>query len=248
MWAHAAEHMFVPYDQRLGIHPQDDTFLLKEKWDLEATPAHKFPLLLHYHPLNLYRKQVCKQADLILAQFLLGDQFDKEQKRRDYEYYKGITTHDSSLSGAIFAIQAAELGDHDQAYEQFLTTARMDLDNCHHNTEHGIHTASMAGTWLCLSAGFGGMRTYGELSFAPWLPAQWEGYSFNVTYRGCRVNVSVQPAGTTYTLTKGRGITLQHHRNQVTLTSETPAKTLSTRPLPPQAEPAVASKAQFVRN
>lgn len=109
-WKNAADTMLLPYDEKLGINPQDDTFLRKAVWDFENTPEEKYPLLLHYHPLTLYRYQVCKQADTVLAHFLLEDEQSMETIRRSYDYYEDITTHDSSLSSCIFSIMASKIG------------------------------------------------------------------------------------------------------------------------------------------
>jgi alpha,alpha-trehalose phosphorylase len=108
-WERAAAAMHVPFDEDRGIHPQDDTFLDREVWDLDSTPREKFPLLLHYHPLVIYRRQVLKQADIVLAMFLLGNEFSEEQKRRNFEYYDPLTTGDSSLAACVQSIIAAEI-------------------------------------------------------------------------------------------------------------------------------------------
>mmetsp|Transcript_23504 Transcript_23504/g.39627 ORF Transcript_23504/g.39627 Transcript_23504/m.39627 type:complete len:1095 (+) Transcript_23504:37-3321(+) len=227
-WGRAAECMFFPYDDTLGIYCQDDSFIHKEKWDIKGTPKNKFPLLLNFHPLSIYRKQVCKQADLLLAEYLLGDKFSQDQKKRDYEYYEKITTHDSSLSACVFAILAAELGMTENAYHHFTETARMDLDNHHRNTQHGIHTAAMAGTWISLTGGFAGMRAYnGKLQFNPWLPAQWQGDSFNITFKNSGIKIDVAKGNVTYTLKSGSGLSFTHKDNNVVLSPESPTVTRS---------------------
>ncbi|MFH0071010.1 glycoside hydrolase family 65 protein, partial [Peribacillus sp. NPDC056705] len=157
-WAKAADAMLLPYDEALGINPQDDTFLRKAVWDFDNTPEDKYPLLLHYHPLTIYRYQVCKQADTVLAHFLLEDEQSFETIQRSYDYYEGITTHDSSLSSCIFSIMASKIGNTDKAYEYFIETARLDLDNTHGNTKDGLHMANMGGTWMSIVYGFAGMR------------------------------------------------------------------------------------------
>lgn len=217
-WCRAAENMYLPYDEELGIHPQDDSFLEKEVWDFENTPEEDYPLLLNYHPLVIYRYQVCKQADTVLALFLLGDRFSREEKRRDFDYYERITTHDSSLSSCIYSILAAELGYRDKAYEYFMETARMDLDNYHNNTQHGVHTAAMAGAWMCLVNGFGGMRVYdGELSFEPYLPEKWDEYEFKVNFQGRKLQVTVQPDAVTYKLLSGAELSFEHYQSTISL-------------------------------
>jgi trehalose/maltose hydrolase-like predicted phosphorylase len=210
-WREAAENMLIPYDNEAQIHLQDDRFLDRVPWDLAALPDETRPLLLHYHPLVIYRHQVCKQADLVLALFLLGNCFTLAEKKRNYDYYEKVTTHDSSLSTAVFSIVASEIGYHEQAYNYFQCTARMDLDNCHGNTEDGIHAANMAGTWMCVVNGFAGMRDYcGKLSFAPYLPGRWEQYRFKVTYQGRLLRVTVKSSETRYLLIKGDDLTISH--------------------------------------
>jgi alpha,alpha-trehalose phosphorylase len=222
-FADAAECMYVPYNKKLGIHEQDDTFLSKKVWDFANTPKSHYPLLMHYHPLVIYRHQVCKQADVVLALFLLSDQFSTADKKRDFDYYEAITTHDSSLSTCIFSIIAAEIGEHEKAYSYFMKTARLDLDNTHGNTHHGVHTASMAGTWLGLACGFGGMRVHsGRLRFAPILPRQWAHYKFKVHFKACALQVCVGAGKVEYTLLKGTELEFFHGQEQVLLRAQTP--------------------------
>ena len=131
----------------------------------------KFPLLLHYHPLVIYRHQVLKQADIVLAMFLLGNEFSEEQKRRNFDYYDPLTTGDSSLSACVQSIIAAEIGNERQALEYFQYALLMDLGNVAGNVSDGVHIASAAGVWSSLVFGFGGVRDFnGRLSFAPRLP------------------------------------------------------------------------------
>ncbi len=211
-WKHAAENMYIPYDARTGIYLQDDSFLEKAPWDFENTPADKYPLLLHYHPLVIYRHQVCKQADLVLALFLLGNRFTLEEKKINYDFYEKVTTHDSSLSTAIFSIMASETGCREKAYDYFISTARMDLDDYHGNTKDGIHAANMAGTWMCLVYGFAGMRAYkGMLCFSPYLPGNWREYSFSIFYAGRKIRLCVSGEGTEYTLLQGGEMEILHH-------------------------------------
>ncbi|MFW6366030.1 MAG: glycoside hydrolase family 65 protein [Spirochaetota bacterium] len=203
-WQSASENMFYPYDETRQLYAQDDSFFSKEIWDFKNTPKENYPLLLHYHPLVLYRYQVCKQADLILAQFLLSDQFSLEQKKRDFEYYEKITTHDSSLSTCIFSIMAAEIGDTEKAYEYFYDTVRTDLDNKKGNTGDGIHAANMAGTWSAIVFGFGGLRVIkGKLHLNPVLPEKLKSYTFNIAFRGAHIRVHVDEERVDCTLVSG---------------------------------------------
>jgi trehalose/maltose hydrolase-like predicted phosphorylase len=208
-WQEAAEKMYIPYDIDRGIIPQDDAFLGKAVWDFEHTPRENYPLLLHYHPLIVTRFQVCKQADLVLGEFLLHDQFDPAQKLRDFNYYEPITTHDSSLSGAIFGIVAAELGDTEKAYRYFADTATMDLENKHGNTRAGIHAANMAGAWQGIIFGFAGMRAKQGLSFNPTIPRQWHAYAFKVRYRERLIGVRVTHGKATFELLDGEPLEIR---------------------------------------
>ena len=227
-WRAAANAMALPYDTALGIHEQDDSFLSKKPWDFAATPKHNYPLLLNYHPLVIYRHQVCKQADVVLALLLLSDQFALDDKRRDFDFYERVTTHDSSLSSCIFSIIAAEVGYADKAYDYFMETARLDLDNTHGNTHYGVHTAAMAGTWMGVAYGFAGMRVQqGQLRFAPGLPAKWQHYQFKIHFRGALLQVRVAPEAVTYTLVDGAALSLSHHGVAVTLTSSAPVAHLA---------------------
>ena len=221
-WRRAAQRMYLPYDENRGVHPQDDTFLRKKVWNFAETPKEKYPLLLHYHPLVIYRHQVCKQADVVLAMLLLGDSVSVEDKRRNFDYYEAVTTHDSSLSTCIFSIIAAEVGYADKAYDYFMETARLDLDDTHGNTCHGVHTAAMAGTWLCVAYGFAGMRNYdGQLRFAPTLPKRWTHYQFQVHVRGRLLQVRVDADEVQYRLLDGEPITFRHREQTIHLASTT---------------------------
>jgi alpha,alpha-trehalose phosphorylase len=218
-WRAASAAMRLPYDEALGIHEQDDSFLSKKPWDFAGTPKDKYPLLLHYHPLVIYRHQVCKQADVVLALLLLSDEFSLDDKRRDFDFYERVTTHDSSLSSCIFSMVANEVGYADKAYHYFMETARLDLDNTHANTEYGVHTAAMAGTWLGVAYGFAGMRLTGAgLRFAPTLPAKWSSYRFQVHVQGALLAVSVDAGGVHYKLADGESLAFTHHGAAVQLT------------------------------
>lgn len=217
-WKKAADNMYLPYDEELDIYPQDDTFLEKPVWDFENTPKDNYPLLLHYHPLVIYRHQVCKQPDVLLAMYLLGDKFTKEQKEKNYNYYEPITTHDSSLSPCVFSILAAEIGYYDKAYEYFMHTARIDLDNYHNNSQHGVHTACMGGTWMSVVNGFARMRVYdGELRFNPYVPDGWEGYKFKIKFKKNQLEINVKPDKVTYRLLDGKNIEFYHGDRKIKL-------------------------------
>ncbi|GAA3010931.1 glycoside hydrolase family 65 protein [Microbacterium aurantiacum] len=191
-WERAAEAMHIPFSPALGIHPQDHVFLEREIWDLENTPPEKRPLLLHFHPLVIYRYQVLKQADVVLALFLQGNHFSPEDKLADFEYYDPLTTGDSTLSAVVQSILAAEVGYQDLALEYFRQSIFVDLADLHHNAADGVHVASAGGVWTALVSGFGGMRDhFGELSFDPRLPADWPELAFTLHWHGTRLEVTV---------------------------------------------------------
>jgi alpha,alpha-trehalose phosphorylase len=191
-WRRAAAHMHIPFDAKLGVHPQDSAFLEKELWDLEHTPENRRPLLLHYHPLVIYRFQVLKQADVVLALYLQGDRFSTDQKLADFEYYDPLTTGDSTLSAVVQSIIAAEVGYHELALRYFRSALFVDLADLHHNAADGVHVASTGGVWSALVSGFGGFRDHnGVFTFDPRLPDGWERLTFRLTIRGTRIRVSV---------------------------------------------------------
>lgn len=217
-WKRAADLMYIPYSQELGIHPQDDSFLNKAVWDFENTPAENYPLLLHYHPLVIYRYQVLKQADLVLALYLQGDHFSMAEKKRNYDFYEPITTHDSSLSPCIYSIVSSEIGYKDKAYDYFNRTARMDLDDINNNVKDGIHTAAMAGAWLSIFSGFAGIREHNNtLYLKPYVPRQWTGFRFKITFKGRLIDVNLLNDKVTYTLLEGDSITIYHYQQPIKL-------------------------------
>ncbi|MFC6333717.1 glycoside hydrolase family 65 protein [Paenibacillus septentrionalis] len=218
VWANAAERMYLPYDEALGINPQDDSFLRKKVWDFENTPEENYPLLLHYHPLTIYRYQVCKQADTVLAHFLLEDQQSLETIKQSFDYYEKITTHDSSLSTCIFSIMASKIGYDEKAYHYFQETARLDLDNTHGNTKDGLHLANMGGTWMAIVFGFAGVRIKPDtLSLAPKLPSDWDHYQFKLQYKQRTIEVTVAASGITLTLLAGEALTVELFNQPVVL-------------------------------
>jgi len=208
-WERAAGAMYVPYDDTRGIHPQDDTFLEREVWDLERTPREKFPLLLHFHPLVIYRYQVLKQADIVLAMFLLGAGFSLEQKRRNFDYYDPITTGDSSLSACVQSVVAAEVGRSTEALAYFRYALLMDLCDVAGNVSDGVHIASAAGVWLSLVYGFGGLRDHdGKLSFTPQLPVGWSQLQFSLRFQDRQLRISLTHDAERYHLEQGEPLAI----------------------------------------
>jgi alpha,alpha-trehalose phosphorylase len=219
-WQTAADNMFVPYDETAGIHLQDEEFLSKKPWDFANTPPDKYPLLLHFHPLVIYRHNVVKQADIVLAMFLLGNQFSLEQKRRNFDYYDPLTTGDSSLSVSIQSILAMELGYRDKAIEYLRYALWMDLADVHANVEQGCHIASMGGVWMAVVYGVAGMREQnGRVSFQPRLGQRMEGLRFHLTIQGQLLTVDIggRKGQTTYLLREGTGLTIGHLGEELNL-------------------------------
>ena len=222
-WDAAADAMYLPYDQELGINPQDSEFLDLEPWDWETTPQDKFPLLLNYHPLVIYRHQVLKQADVVLAMFLRSERFPVEQKRRNFDYYDPITTGDSSLSACVQAVVAAEVGYDDLAVEYFTRALYLDLCDSHGNTADGVHVASAAGVWAGIVHGFAGMVEQGDhLEFSPRLPSSWERLVFHLQRHGSKLRVELDPDGCTVSVVRGAGVAIAHDGEQLMVTTDEP--------------------------
>jgi len=223
-WLRAADNMYVPYDEKLKIIPQDDNFLDKEPWDVRNTPPDHYPLLLFYHPLNIYRKQVIKQADVVLAMFLLGDLFSAETKKRNFDFYDPLTTGDSSLSSCVEAIIAAQSGDMEKAIRYGMAALLMDLADVGGNVKDGCHIASMGGTWMMLTYGFGGMRDNdGTLSFWPRrAPQENAVLQFTVAYRGQMLEIKISLEKVEYTLRQGERLAFRHETEDIHLTMANP--------------------------
>jgi alpha,alpha-trehalose phosphorylase len=223
-WTQAAEKMYVPYEPKLNIIPQDDSFLDREPWDFRNTPPEHYPLLLFYHPLNIYRKQVIKQADVVLAMFLLGNAFSPEAKRRNFEFYDPLTTGDSSLSSCVEAIIAAQIGNTEKAIRYGMAALLMDLADVGGNVKDGCHIASMGGTWMMLTYGLGGMRDDdGILSFWPRrAPEDNAILRFPVTYQGQMLDVEIGLEKVEYALRQGESLVIRHEMEEIQLTRETP--------------------------
>jgi len=229
-WRQAAEAMTIPYDERLGVHQQSEGFTHHAEWDFEGTTPEQYPLLLHFPYFDIYRKQVIKQADLVLAMHLRGDAFTAEEKARNFAYYEARTVRDSSLSAATQAVIAAEVGHLQLAYDYWGEAALADLRNLHHNSHHGLHIASLAGAWNVAVAGFGGMRDHdGRLSFAPRLPPGVSGLRFRLQFRGRGLQVGIEPEQATYTVQSGPPLSLWHYGEELEVAGGSPVN----RALPP---------------
>jgi alpha,alpha-trehalose phosphorylase len=224
-WRDAATAMAVPYDERLGVHPQDADFLNHHTPDFSMWGDDDYPLLLSEPYFKLYRQQVVKQPDLVMALMARGDRFTPEEKARNFAYYEAITVRDSSLSACVCAVVAAEVGHLDLAYDYFGEAALMDLGDLEHNTRDGLHMASLAGSWVSAVAGFGGMRDSRRgVTFRPRLPAALARLRFRVLVRGRRLQVEVKHAHATYTLLEGDPLHVFHGDEQVDLEVGSPQK------------------------
>ncbi len=234
-WRDAAKAMSVPYNSALGIHEQSAGFTSHAVWDFSRTGPDDYPLMLHFPYFELYRKQVVKQADLVLAMYLHSDAFEEDQKARNFAYYEPLTVRDSSLSACVQAVIAAEVGHLRLAYDYLSEAALMDLDDLEKNTRDGLHIASLAGSWIALVAGFGGMRYHGgTLRFAPRLPAKLSRLAFSLKARRRCLRVEIADAQATYTLIDGEPLQIRHYGEPLTISRGTP----QTRPIkPPTALP-----------
>ena len=209
-WESAADLMYLPFDEQLGIHPQDGTFLDLEPWDFDGTPDDCYPLLLNFHPLVIYRHQVLKQADVVLAMYLRGEHFDIDQKRRNFDFYDPITTGDSSLSACVQSIAASEIGRHDLALTYFEQALFLDLANTHQNTADGVHIANAGGVWAALVHGFGGVRfTDVGLTIEPALPPQWTSLSIGFLLRESACRLDVNHSRWTVSVIRGPDVTVE---------------------------------------
>jgi alpha,alpha-trehalose phosphorylase len=223
VWRDAARDMVIPWDEALNVHPQSEGFTDHQVWDFARTRTDQYPLLLHFPYFDLYRKQVVKQADLVLALHWRGDAFSDEEKADNFAYYEALTVRDSSLSACTQAVIAAEVGHLELAYDYFGEAALMDLQDLEHNTRDGVHIASLAGAWIAAVAGFGGMRDHdGKLAFAPRLPARLERLAFGLLFRGRLLKVEVNKANATYTVVRGAALELEHHGRMISVPPNEP--------------------------
>ncbi|MEU6405089.1 glycosyl hydrolase family 65 protein [Streptomyces sp. NPDC046985] len=222
-WRDAAEAMNIPYNAELRVHEQNAGFTRLQRWDFADTRADQYPLMLHFPYFDLYRKQVVKQADLVLAMYVCAADFDEEHVARNFAYYEPLTVRDSSLSASVQAVIAAQAGHLRLAYDYAAEAAMMDLEDLEHNTRDGLHIASLAGTWVALVAGFGGLRRRSDrLEFSPRLPEKFSRLAFMLQFRGRRMRVEFTQERASYTLLDGPALTLHHHGEPVRLEPDAP--------------------------
>jgi alpha,alpha-trehalose phosphorylase len=208
-WLAASESMHLPYDTTLAIDAQDERFLAKPR--LELVSSSGAPLFLDYHPLTLYRHQVSKQADLILAMVFAGDGVPVDRLRRNLAYYEAVTTHDSTLSACAYSIVSATAGLPDKALEYFRKAVFVDIDDLHGNVAHGSHMASLAGSVMTIQWGFAGMTWRGgTLGFRPALPKSWVSVTFRMLWRGRLLELEIRQSRVTYTLLQGEPLEICH--------------------------------------
>lgn len=220
-WQEAAQRMYRPFDEKKGIHPQDDSFLSKEILDVDSFTWEDIPLVRNWHPLVIWRYQVIKQADVILLMFLLGEVFTLQEKKANFDYYEPLTTHDSSLSPSIYSILASELGYHHYAAAYLRQTLRLDLDNYNGNTYQGLHMANMGSSWMVVTFGLAGMRNrHGTLCFNPSSPQDLSCYRFQVHFKGRTLQVTVREKGVTYLLFSGEPLSILHRGKRICLTCD----------------------------
>ncbi|MGW3669378.1 glycoside hydrolase family 65 protein [Streptomyces sp. NPDC005141] len=222
-WRDAADAMHIPYNHELGIHEQHAGFTRYQRWDFATTRPDQYPLMLHFPYFDIYRKQVVKQADLVLAMYKCSPFFDEEHKARNFAYYEPLTVRDSSLSACCQAVIAVEAGHPGLAYDYLVEAALMDLEDLEHNTRDGLHIASLAGTWMALVAGFGGLRHHGDtLAFAPRLPERFNRLAFSLELLGRRLRVEIEHDVATYTLATGDPLEIHHYREPFTVDADKP--------------------------
>jgi maltose phosphorylase len=195
-WRQIIDQMYYPVDEARGIFLQQDGFLDKELIKVKDLNPKHLPLNQHWSWDRILRSCFIKQADVLQGLYFLGDRYDLETKRRNFDFYEPMTVHESSLSPCVHAILACELGYKEKAYELYLRTARLDLDNYNNDTEDGLHITSMAGTWMSVVQGFGGLRVQeGKLVLNPFIPGHWMQFAFKVMFRGARLQVTVKQNG-----------------------------------------------------
>ncbi len=222
-WRRAAEKMYIALDEKAKVYPQDDSFLDKQRWDFAHTPPEKYPLLLHFHPLKIYRHQVIKQADVVLAMFLLGHKFPPGHTKSTFDYYDPLTTGDSSLSVCIQGIVAAECGYLDKALDYAHYAVLMDLEDVEENVKDGCHIASMGGSWMLCVYGLAGMRDRdGRLSFDPRLPRGLKRLHFRLAIQGQRLDVTIEHDSATFYLREGAQLRITCQGQGILLTRGTP--------------------------
>ncbi len=208
-WKEVADNMYFPYSEEHGVYLQQDGFLDKELVRVSELDPSQRPINQKWSWDRILRSPYIKQADVLQGFYFFEDHFTKEELEKHFDFYEPFTVHESSLSPCVHSIQAAMLGRMEQAYTFYLRTSRLDLDDYNKEVEEGLHITSMAGTWMSIVEGFGGMRVKsGQLHFEPKIPEQWEGYSFKINFRGQILKVSVHSGETRFNLEGDKELTV----------------------------------------
>jgi alpha,alpha-trehalose phosphorylase len=202
--------MFLPFDEERQVYAQDEAYFRLTPWPFDETPPQSYPLLLHFHPLAIYRRRVSKQADAVLALALMPEAFDAPMRQRMLETYEATTVHDSTLSASAFATAAAHAGDGARAAHYWRVVALTDLADLFGNTDHGLHMAALAGSWTTLVMGFAGMRVEGDvLCFDPVEIPGLADYRFTIAFRGAQVDVAVSGRSARVSVRDGRSVRIR---------------------------------------
>nr|WP_321227044.1 glycoside hydrolase family 65 protein [uncultured Psychroserpens sp.] len=201
LWKNVADDMYFPFSEEKNIYLQQDGFLDKELITVADLPHSQRPINQKWSWDRILRSPYIKQADTLQGMYFFEDDFSTEELERHFDFYEPFTVHESSLSPCVHSIQAAKLGRMEQAYEFYLRTSRLDLDDYNHEVEEGLHITSMAGTWMSIVEGFGGMRIKDDmLSFEPKIPNQWDSYSFKINFRNQILKINITKDGTKFQL------------------------------------------------
>ena len=220
-WQDIIDNMYYPYDEELGIFVQHDTFLDKDLTPVSELDPSERPLNQNWSWDKILRSPYIKQADVLQNMYFFPEMYTLEEKERNFDFYEPLTVHESSLSPCIHAILAAELGKEEKAVELYARTARLDLDNYNNDTEDGLHITSMSGSWLGIVQGFAGMRVIdGKLSFKPFVPSNWVGYTFKINFRGSLIEVIVDKHECIVKLIEGPTLPIKINQEQTVLTEK----------------------------
>ncbi|MCL4120092.1 UNVERIFIED_CONTAM: hypothetical protein GTU68_061930 [Idotea baltica] len=218
-WKQVAGNMYFPFDEEQQIYLQQDGFLDKELITVNDLDKSQRPINQKWSWDRILRSPYIKQADVLQGFYFFEDQFSTEELERHFDFYEPFTVHESSLSPCVHSIQAAKLGRMEQAYQFYLRTSRLDLDDYNHEVEEGLHITSMAGTWMSIVEGFGGMRVVNNmLSFSPKIPEQWKGYSFKVNFRHQILTVNVNQNETNFKLEGNKDLQILVNNKLVIIT------------------------------
>ncbi|MCK4881337.1 MAG: glycoside hydrolase family 65 protein, partial [Bacteroidales bacterium] len=208
-WRDIIEKLHFPYEESQRVFLQQDGFMDKEQvMAADLDPAER-PINQHWSWDRILRSCFIKQADVLQGIFVFEDEFDLETIERNFDFYESRTVHESSLSPCVHSILAARIGRSEKAYEMYLRTSRLDLDDYNHEVDEGLHITSMGGTWMSVIYGFGGMMIReGLLSFEPHLPANWRALSFKILYRGRTLEIHIDKERVTIENLEGEGVEL----------------------------------------